>query len=78
MNRADCSSEKVSSRFIGFMILPIAIFMAVIVNIALPILGLILAAPLLIFSGVLIVAPESRICRLISRRPQEEKNAPTN
>ena len=59
MNKDDCFSEKVSTRFIGLMILPVAIFLTVIVNIALPILGMVFAAPLLILSGVLIAAPES-------------------
>jgi hypothetical protein len=66
MNKDDCSNEKLSSRAIGLMILPVAIFLMVICNIVLPILGSVFALPLFILSGAFIVAPESRVCQLIN------------
>ena len=69
MNKTDCASEKLSSRAIGVMILPLVLFLGVICNVVLPILGSVFVLPLLILSGVLIFAPESRVCRFINSRP---------
>jgi hypothetical protein len=65
MNKLDCFSEKMSSRALGFVLLPIALFLAFIGGIILPVIGIFFALPLLILSGVLIFAPQSKACRLI-------------
>ena len=66
MNRTDCKQEKISSRTVGFILLPIALFLAFAGFMVIPILGIIFALPVLAFSAILIVAPESKVCRLIS------------
>ena len=65
MNKSDCVSEKVSSRTVGFVILPLALLLGFIGAIIVPILGVVFAAPLLILSGVFIAAPGSKVCRLV-------------
>ena len=66
MNKLDCFSEKMSSRTLGFVLLPLALFLAFIGGIVLPVVGFFFALPLLIMSGVLLFAPESNACRLIA------------
>jgi hypothetical protein len=65
MNKNDCISEKVSSRTVGIIILPLALFIGFIGALIVPVLGLFFAVPLLVLSGVFIAAPESKVCRLI-------------
>lgn len=68
MNKVDCFSAKMSSRTLGFVLLPFALFLAFIGGIVLPVLGFFFALPLLVMSGVLLFAPESKACRLITEK----------
>ena len=70
MNKDACIKEKISSRTVGLMILPFGLLLAFASFFFLPIVGIVFALPVLLFSGVLVVAPESRVCRLlIGQRP---------
>jgi len=65
MNKIDCTSEKLSSRALGFLLLPLALVIAFIGALILPIIGFFFAVPLVLMSAVLLFAPESKACRLI-------------
>jgi hypothetical protein len=67
MNKNDCNSEKLSSRTLGFILLPLALLLALVGGLILPIVGFFFAVPLLLLSGVLLLAPESKTCQLIRR-----------
>ena len=66
MNKADCKREKISNRTIGFVILPFALLIAFAGFMVIPIVGLIFALPVIGLAAILIAAPESKVCRLIS------------
>jgi len=66
MNKTDCQREKISSRTLGFILLPFALLIAFAGFMVIPILGVIFALPVLAFAIILVVAPESKVCRLIS------------
>ena len=66
MKRAECKQEKISSRTVGVILLPFTLLIAFAGFMAIPILGIIFALPILLLSGILIAAPESKVCRLIS------------
>ena len=66
MNKTDCQKEKISSRTLGFILLPFAFLIAFAGFMVIPIVGIIFALPVLAFAAILIVAPESKVCRLIS------------
>jgi hypothetical protein len=66
MNKTDCEQEKISSRMIGFIILPIGLLLALASFALLPIFGLVFALPILILSVVFIAAPESKVCKLLT------------
>jgi len=69
MNRDDCVKEKISSRTIGFIILGFSLLLAFTGSLLLPIFGLFFALPIVILGFFFIFAPESKVCRLILRRP---------
>ena len=64
MKKIDCLSENISRKIVGFIVLPVALLLTLAVNIVVPVFGLLFAIPLLLLSGVLIVAPPSEACRL--------------
>jgi hypothetical protein len=66
MNKTECFSEKISARTLGLFILPFALALALVGGIILPIIGFFFALPLLVLSGALLFAPESKTCRLIT------------
>ena len=68
MNKIDCLSEKLSARTLGVFLLPITIFLGFIGGLVLPVIGFFFALPLVILSGALIFAPESKACRLITEK----------
>jgi len=65
MKETDCTSEKISSRSLGILLLPLALVIAFFGSLVLPIIGLFFAVPLLLMSAVLLFAPESKACKLI-------------
>ena len=65
MNQIKCAAEKMSLRTLGLILLPFVLFFTVVANIMLPFLGLFLAIPLFILTGVLIAAPRSKTCQLL-------------
>ena len=66
MNRDDCTREKISSRMVGLVILPFGMLLAFASFFFLPIFGLVFALPVLLFAGLLIAAPESKVCQLLT------------
>jgi uncharacterized membrane protein len=68
MNKEECINEKWSSRTVGLLVLVIALPVAFIGSLIVPLLGLVFAVPLLLLSFVLIAAPESKVCRFIMRK----------
>jgi len=66
MNKIDCLSEKFSARTLGVFLLPFTLFLAFIGGLVLPVIGFFFALPLVIMSGTLIFAPESKACQLIT------------
>lgn len=65
MNQIKCAAEKLSLRTLGLILLPFVLFFTVVANMMLPFLGLFLAIPLFILTGVLIAAPRSKTCQLL-------------
>ena len=68
MNKDGCIKEKNSSRVIGFVILPFGLILAFASFFFLPIFGLIFSLPIVLFAGLLIAAPESKVCKLLTER----------
>lgn len=68
MNNVKCTTERVSARSIGLIMLAFGLGLSVLGFIVLPVVGLFFAVPLLILSAVLLIAPKSKACRLITEK----------
>ncbi len=68
MNRADCVTERYSARSLGLVLLVLGLALAGLGFLILPVVGLFFAVPLLLLSALLLVAPQSRACRLITQK----------
>jgi hypothetical protein len=66
MNKIECFSIKISSRVLGVVVLAISLLLAFVGALLIPVAGVFFALPLLILAGVLILAPESKTCKLVS------------
>ncbi len=66
MNKIECFSIKVSSRVLGFVVLVFSLLLAFVGTLLLPVVGVFFAPPFILFAGVLIFAPKSKTCKLIS------------
>lgn len=68
MDRADCKREKISSRTVGLILLPFALLISFAGFMVIPIIGILFAFPVLALAFILIAAPESKVCRLITNK----------
>ncbi len=67
MDAASCDRERFSSRTIGLFFLGIALVLFVVGLVVLPVVGFIFAVPLLVIGIAMLIAPESKACKLIRR-----------
>ena len=68
MDKINCLTEKYSSRVIGLIILPLALALGFLGFLIVPVVGLVFSVPLFILAFTFIVAPESKVCRLILKK----------
>ena len=66
MNQVNCAKERISSRTLGLILLPVGLLLVLAGFLLLPVLGFFFAIPILILSGLLLAAPQSRVCKLIT------------
>ena len=68
MDKFDCTTERFSARSIGLVVLALGIGLAILGFLILPVVGLFFAIPLLILAAILLAAPQSKACRLITKK----------
>lgn len=66
MKKSDCVREKLSSRTVGLILLPFGLLIAFAGFMVIPVLGVIFALPVLGLAIILIAAPQSKVCKLIT------------
>ena len=66
MTQDNCTKERISSRTLGLILLPVGLLLVLAGFLLLPVLGFVFAIPILILSGLLLAAPQSRVCKLIT------------
>ena len=66
MNKDSCAKERISSRTLGLILLPVGLLLVLAGFLLLPVVGFVFAIPILVLSGLLLAAPQSRVCRLIT------------
>lgn len=65
MDRVDCLNERSSSKTVGMVIIGVSLLLLAVGLLLLPVVGFIFSIPLLILGIGMLVAPESKTCRLI-------------
>ena len=68
MNTNDCKLERVSNVTIGFLLLIFGGLFTLIGITVLPVIGLMIAIPVLIVAGVFLAAPRSKACAIIAQK----------
>lgn len=65
MDKMKCHGEKLSKRTVGLLLMPLAVVLAGLGFLILPVVGLFFSVPLFLFSLALVFAPDSAGCRLL-------------
>ena len=68
MNKNDCRLERVSNVTIGFIFMVVGLFFAGTGVTVLPVIGLLIAVPVLVLAGIFLVAPRSKACSIIAQK----------
>jgi hypothetical protein len=65
MDANQCNQERFSSRTIGFIFLTVSALLFAVGMLVLPVIGFVFAIPFTILGVVMLLAPESKACRMI-------------
>jgi hypothetical protein len=74
MNQTDCKLEPVSNRTIGLILMLIGLMFTFIGIVVIPIIGLMIAFPVLILSVVFLASPRSEACAVIAKKTRGALN----
>ena len=65
MNKTDCKFERVSNVTIGFLLLLIGVFFTLMGIMIIPVIGLLIAIPVLLIAVIFLASPRSKACSII-------------
>ena len=68
MNRTDCKLERVSNVTVGLILMGVGLLFALTGITVLPVIGLLIAAPVLVLAVVFLAAPRSKACAIIVQK----------
>jgi hypothetical protein len=68
MNKNDCRLERVSNVTIGFILMIVGLFFAGTGITVLPVIGLLIAVPVLVLAGIFLASPRSKACSIIAQK----------
>ena len=68
MNNTDCKLERVSNVTIGFLLLIIGVFFTLIGIMIIPVIGLLVAIPVLLIAVIFLASPRSKACSIIAEK----------
>jgi len=68
MNKNECRMERVSNVTIGFILMFVGLLFMITGITVLPIIGLMIAVPVLILAGIFLVSPRSKACSIIAQK----------
>ena len=68
MNKTDCKLERVSNVTVGFFLLIIGLFFTMIGIMVIPVLGLLIAIPVLVVAGIFLASPRSKSCAIVAQK----------
>jgi hypothetical protein len=68
MNKSECKLERFSNVTIGFFLLIIGLMFTLIGIFIIPVIGLLIAIPVLIIAAIFLAAPRSKACAIIAQK----------
>jgi membrane-bound ClpP family serine protease len=71
MDRTSCFFERVSNSTVGIVLLIIGLLFTVISLVAIPVIGLVVAIPVVALGFVFLFSRQSKACALISERAKK-------
>ena len=74
MNRNDCKLERVSNVTVGLILLGVGLLFTLTGITVLPVIGLLIAAPVLVLAVVFLAAPRSKACAIIAKKTRGALN----
>ena len=74
MNRTDCKLERISNVTVGLILLGVGLLLTLTGITVLPVIGLLLAAPVLVLAVVFLAAPRSKACSIIAQKTRGALN----
>ena len=74
MNKTDCKFERVSNVTIGFLLLIIGVFFTLIGITIIPVIGLLIAIPVMVIALIFMASPRSRACSIIVQKARGKIN----
>ena len=74
MNRTDCKLERVSNVTVGLILMGVGLLFALTGITVLPVIGLLIAVPVLVLAVVFLVAPRSKACTIIAQKTRRVLN----
>jgi len=74
MNRTDCKLERVSNATVGLILFGVGLLFALTGITVLPVIGLLIAAPVLVLAVVFLAAPRSKACAIIAQKTRSALN----
>jgi len=74
MNRNDCKLERVSNITIGLILMMFGLLLTLSGITVLPVIGLLIAIPVLIIAVIFMASPRSKACAIIAQRTRGTLN----
>ena len=74
MNRTDCKLERVSNVTVGLILMGVGLLFALTGITVLPVIGLLIAAPVLVLACVFLASPRSKACSVIAQKTRGSLN----
>ena len=68
MNKNDCRLERVSNVTVGFILMFVGLLFMITGITVLPIIGFLIAIPVMIIAGIFLVSPRSKACAIIAQK----------
>jgi len=68
MNKNDCKIEPAFNITVGFVLLIIGVLFTLSGLLIIPLIGLLIGIPVLVFAGIFLASPRSRTCALILQK----------
>ena len=75
MNKTDCKLERISNVTVGLILLGVGLLFTLSGITVLPVIGLLIAAPVLFLAVVFLAAPRSKACSIIAQKTRGALNS---